>query len=70
MRRAQLLDGGYVEVIEKDGGWTYVYAPATESSRAQWAGEVPDIYSSPDEAEAVARHRFEAELVTDFADTV
>lgn len=70
MRRAQLLDGGYVEIIEKEGGWSYDYSPASEAGRASAAGEVPDIYSSPDEAEAVARHRFEAELVTDFADVV
>ena len=63
IRRAQLLDGGYVEIVEEDGGWTYV------ASRAWTLGdEVPGIYSSPEEAEAFARNRFELELVTDFAD--
>ena len=62
-RRAQLLDGSYVEIVTRDGGWTYEYTTATATD------EVPGIYSSPEEAEAFARNRFELELVTDFADT-
>ena len=62
VRRAQLLDGGYVEIVERDGGWTYQAHPTPEG------GEVPDIYSDPIEAEAFARNRYEMELVTDFAD--
>ena len=61
-RRAQLIDGSYVEIVEKDGGWTY------DSTTASATDEVPDIYSSPEEAEAFARNRFELEMVTDFAD--
>ena len=61
-RRAQLADGTYVEIVERDGGWTY------ESAAASAVDEVPGIYTSPEEAEAYARNRFELELVTDFAD--
>ncbi len=64
-RRAQLLDGGYIEIVERDGGWTYELARGTPNE----LDEVPGIYSSPDEAEAFARNRFELELVTEFADT-
>ena len=64
MRRAQLV-GGYVDIIERDGGWTYDYRPSAGASEVE---EVPGIYSSPEEAEAFARNRFEAELVTDFSD--
>lgn len=64
MRRAQLLDGGYVTIVERNGGWTYAYS----GSRLPSEEEVPDIYSSPEEAEAAARNRFELELVSDFGD--
>jgi hypothetical protein len=57
-----LLDGTYVEIVPKAGGWTY------DHSTDGPADEVPDIYTTPDEAEAFARHRFEAELVTEFSD--
>lgn len=61
-RRAQLIDGSYVEIVQKEGGWTYEYTTATATD------EVPSIYSSQAEAEDYARNRFELELVTDFVD--
>ena len=61
-RRAMLLDGGYVEIVPKAGGWTYDHSTDAPGD------EVPDIYTTPDEAEAFARNRFEAELVTEFSD--
>lgn len=61
-RRAMLLDGSYVEIIPKAGGWTYDHGTDAPSD------EVPDIYTTPDEAEAFARNRFEAELVTEFSE--
>ena len=63
MRRAQLADG-YVQIVERDGGWTYDYQPAGRLE----AEEVPGIYSSPEEAELFAANRFDAELVSDFED--
>ena len=63
MRRAQLLVG-YVDIVERDGGWTYDYQPAGRLE----VEETPGIYSSPEEAEAFAVNRFEAELVSDFED--
>ncbi len=62
MRRAQLVDGSYVEIVQREGGWTY------ETTAASAVDEVPGIYTSSVEAEAFARNRFELELVTDFAD--
>ena len=64
LRRAMLLDGSYVEIVPKAGGWTYDHS--TDGPR----DEVPDIYTTPDEAEAFARNRFEAELVTEFSDNL
>lgn len=61
-RRAMLLDGSYVEIIAKAGGWTYDHTTDAPDE------EVPGIYTTPDEAEAFARNRFEAELVTEFGD--
>ena len=61
-RRAMLLDGSYVEIIAKAGGWTYDHSTDAPGD------EVPGIYTTPDEAEAFARNRFEAELVTEFSD--
>ena len=63
MRRAQIV-GGYVEIVERDGGWTYDYQPAGRLE----VEEVPGIYSSPEEAELFATNRFEAELLSDFED--
>jgi hypothetical protein len=57
-----LLDGSYVEIVPKDGGWTYDHTTDTPSA------EVPGVYTTPDEAEAFARNRFEAELVTEFSE--
>ena len=67
-RQALLLDGGYVEIVERHGGWTYQVHPPVPLGEGQWIDEVPDIYPSPEEAEDFARNRYRAELVSDFVD--
>ena len=57
-----LLDGSYVEIVPKAGGWTYDHSTDAPTD------EVPDIYTTPEEAESFARNRFEAELITEFSD--
>lgn len=62
VKRARLPDGGYVEIVPADDGWTYSIVPESPTGTPKWGGPAPGFHRTEAEAIAEVRNRFVGEL--------